>query len=137
MNRFLTFGALVHATNTKHHDTNVNEQHCCCLAMAGNNNVGCEHSTISPSWTTHRFECFESFRCMFRDPFCFLGSYIPYELSQSIKLLFDCSVFYLGSFFIHVGIESSIFGFWKVSLMHLVLVGLSAPLCLSVLTKNI
>jgi hypothetical protein len=33
--------------------------------------------------------------------------------------------------------RAQFFKFWKVSLVHLVLVGLSAPLCLSVITENI
>lgn len=58
-------------------------------------------------------------------------------LFQSIGPLVGCGVLGLVSFFILVGVESLVFGFWEVSLERLILISSNAPLCSSAITVNI
>jgi hypothetical protein len=61
----------------------------------------------------------------------------PKKIFQSIQPLVGCGSFSFGSFFVLVGVESSVFKFWQLSLVHLILVDSSAQMCSSVITENI
>lgn len=65
----------------------------------------------------------------------FLVIHLETFLKHTITSWLRC--FGLDTFFISVGVENSCFQFLEILLVHLVLVGSSAPLCLSVTIENI
>jgi hypothetical protein len=79
---------------------------------------------------------FEVAGCLYYDLVIF-GFLYTFGTSPNHPTLVGCGVFGLIYFFISVGVESTIFIFRKVSLVHVVLVSLNALLCPSVINENI
>lgn len=125
------FGVLVRAHGSKHHDK----------AMCGAAMLGGAMSTVSITLSCTLGKLivlsvfgFSGFHCVIWFV-CFLVLIYSRNFFSKHPTTSWLQSFGLGSSFIPIGVESSIFGFCKVSLKYLV--SSSAPLCLWVVIENI